>query len=346
MAIWFYCWNCTPLAHHLPSLKDLERGVERGVHITIQPSNHKTIILMSNINKKTQNPDKSGQSITSINNYLSLIKFQHIVFSFPFAVIGFISGLFYSDTTFSIKLIILIVLCVVFARNAAMSFNRWADRKYDEKNPRTSDREIPAKRISSENTLIFSIVNAIFFIVTTVFINKVCFYLSFVAIFIIFFYSLFKRFSSFSHFVLGLSLAIAPVGGYIAITGVITLPIMILALVVCLWVSGFDILYAVQDYDFDKREKLFSIPVRYGIKKSYVISAFLHFLCLILFLIWIFLEKNTGFFSLTGFGLFMLSIVLQHAIVYFNNPKYLKYILLINGVGILLFCFFYILDII
>ena len=158
-----------------------------------------------------------------IKKYLSLIKFSHTIFAMPFAMIGFVLGLTSIANTDLIIKLILVVLCMIFARSAAMAFNRWLDKNFDAANPRTAIREIPSGIISANKALLFVIFNCVAFVITTWFINLLCFYLSFVALFVILFYSYTKRFTPLCHLVLGVGLALAPIGAYLAVTGVFSL---------------------------------------------------------------------------------------------------------------------------
>ena len=201
--------------------------------------------------------------VKSIKNYLSLVTFAHTVFAMPFALIGFLLGL--KAINFETykpwwELLILVLLCMVFARSAAMAFNRWLDADFDAINPRTAVREIPAGIISKRNAMIFVICSCIAFIVTTYFINALCLVLAPVALFVILFYSYTKRFTSLCHLVLGLGLSLAPIGAYIAVTGKFAFVPVLFSLSVLFWVSGFDIIYALQDEEFDRVNNLRSIP--------------------------------------------------------------------------------------
>ena len=157
--------------------------------------------------------------INSVKNYFSLVKFSHTVFAMPFALIGYSLAVSEPEYNFSLKLLLLIVLCMIFARNAAMGFNRLADKRFDALNPRTRNREIPSGIIGSRAAAIFVIVNVVLFIVSTSFINPLTLYLSPVALIIILGYSLTKRFTFLCHFILGLGLSLAPIGAYISLTG-------------------------------------------------------------------------------------------------------------------------------
>ena len=233
-----------------------------------------------------------------IRKYLSLVKFSHTIFAMPFALIGFALGVMALpdipgvaaqveswDTPverFSLffrhqwHLFALVVLCMVFARSAAMAFNRWLDRRYDAQNPRTAVREIPAGVISARSALLFTLLMCAGFIAATAFINPICFALSPVALAVVLGYSYTKRFTAFCHLVLGLGLSLAPIGAYLAVTGVFAiLPILFSVAVIC-WVSGFDIIYALQDEEFDRQQGLFSIPSRLGKSRALNVSRLLH----------------------------------------------------------------------
>jgi 4-hydroxybenzoate polyprenyltransferase len=211
-----------------------------------------------------------------IKNYLSLIKFSHTVFALPFAMIGFTLAVVREGHSFEWGLFVKVLLCMVFARTAAMAFNRYLDRKFDAMNPRTAKREIPAGIIKPQHALAFTIVNCILFIVTTYFINTMVLYLSVVALFVILFYSYTKRITALCHIVLGVGLSLSPIGSYLAVTGVFELLPVLFSLIVLTWVSGFDIIYALQDEDFDKSQKLHSIPAALGIKGALNVSNILH----------------------------------------------------------------------
>ena len=218
-----------------------------------------------------------NQSIfQKVTNYLSLIKFSHTVFALPFAFIGFCLAIFKDGYSFQPKLLGLMLLCMVFARSAAMGFNRWIDRRFDKLNPRTANREIPAGVIGERNALVFVIVSSILFVGTTWFINPLCFVLSFVALFVVLFYSYTKRFTALCHLVLGLGLSLAPIGAYLSVTGVFEVLPVLFSLLVLTWVSGFDIIYALQDESFDRSQNLYSIPAMLGTKKALIVSRFLH----------------------------------------------------------------------
>jgi 4-hydroxybenzoate polyprenyltransferase len=211
-----------------------------------------------------------------IRQYLSLVKFSHTIFALPFALVGFFIGIVERPDGMSWKLLGLVVLCMVFARSAAMAFNRWLDRDIDAVNPRTQQREIPAGIITPRSALIFVVINCALFIATTWFINPLCFYLSPIALLVVLGYSYTKRFTWLCHFVLGLGLALAPVGAYIAATGHFGLATIFYGLAVLTWTAGFDVIYALQDEEFDQSQKLYSIPSFLGKKRALRVSEWIH----------------------------------------------------------------------
>lgn len=247
-------------------------------------------------------------------NYSRLVKFEHTIFALPFALTGFFFALKQDSTNLSIKLLILVLLCMVFARNAAMGFNRFLDREFDKLNPRTALREIPAGVLEPKSVLLFVILNALFFVVTTWFINSLCFYLSPVALFVILFYSYTKRFTPLCHFVLSLGLAIAPMGAYLAVAGKFDwLPLM-LSFVVFFWVSGFDIIYALQDEDFDKNLNLKSIPSLMGRKRALDLARIIHF-CSAIFVVTVAILTPANWLHIIGAVSFTGLLFYQHTIV-------------------------------
>ena len=250
----------------------------------------------------------------NMHNYLRLVKFEHTIFAMPFAFIGFFLAIKYNDSKFDPALLGLVILCMIFARNAAMSFNRYLDRHFDKLNPRTALREIPAGILKAESVLWFVVANSILFIITTWFINPLCFYLSPIALFIILFYSYTKRFTAFCHFVLSLGLAIAPVGAYLAVTGSFDWPPVLLALAVFFWASGFDIIYALQDEDFDSGLNLKSIPVLTGRKRALIISKVIHGFSA-LFIIAVAVRITANWLHWTGTFIFIGLLVYQHTLV-------------------------------
>lgn len=226
---------------------------------------------------------------TRINDYLSLVKFSHTVFALPFALIGFTLGLEAMSPEAPLawlredwRLFAKVLLCMVFARSAAMAFNRWLDRNFDALNPRTAKREIPAGIIKPRSALVFTIANSLLFILTTLLINRTVFYLSVVALFVILFYSYTKRFTALCHLVLGLGLSLAPIGAYLAVTGEFATVPVLFSIAVLTWVSGFDIIYALQDEEFDREQRLHSIPAALGKKNALIVSTLLHVITVVM----------------------------------------------------------------
>ena len=249
-----------------------------------------------------------------ISHYFSLVKFSHTVFALPFALIGFFLASTSPGQHLSFRLFLLVILCMVFARNAAMGFNRIADRRFDAMNPRTAAREIPAGIINTRNAAVFVSVNAILFIAAAGFINRLTFLLSPVALAVILGYSLTKRFTVLCHFILGLGLSLAPTGAYISVTGNFDLLPVIYSLIVLSWVSGFDIIYALQDEDFDRSSKLSSIPSYAGRRNSIIISSLIHLITIVL----IYIAGNlgqTGVLYWIGAVIFGILLIYQHLIV-------------------------------
>lgn len=249
-----------------------------------------------------------------IKNYSRLVKFEHTLFALPFALMGFFFALENTDRSISLVLLLLVLLCMVFARNAAMGFNRYLDRNFDKLNPRTALREIPAGVLKPKSVLFFVLLNALLFIATTWFINPLCFYLSPVALFVILFYSYTKRFTALCHFVLSLGLAIAPVGAYLAVAGTFDWPPILLGMIVFFWVSGFDIIYALQDEEFDKEFNLKSIPSLIGIKRALLLARFVHFLAVI-FVVAVAVISNANWIHASGSTIFIALILYQHTLV-------------------------------
>jgi 4-hydroxybenzoate polyprenyltransferase len=280
----------------------------------------------------------------------------------PFALIGFTLGVFsipvsvvpgfhirvYPENFVQemIKIFVLIIICMITARSAAMAFNRFLDRKFDAKNPRTAIREIPAGVISEKAALYFTILMCICFIVCTYFINSICFYLSPVALFVILFYSYTKRFTYLCHLVLGVGLSLAPIGAYLAVTGEFEwFPVLFSIAVLC-WVSGFDIIFALQDEAFDKENNLYSIPATVGTKKALQISKLLHFVAVFVILFAGYYGKFHWLYWL-GAAVFCGMLIYQHSIV---KPTDLSKVniafMTANGIASVMFGILVILDLI
>ncbi len=255
--------------------------------------------------------------MSTVKHYLSLVKFSHTIFALPFALIGFMLSI-HEGYSFSWKLFLLVLACMATARNSAMAFNRYIDRRFDALNPRTAIREIPAGIINPGNALFFIILNSALFVTATFFINTICFYLSPVALFVILFYSYTKRFTPLCHLVLGVGLALAPIGAYLAVTGHFSwLPLLFSFTVFC-WVSGFDIIYALQDESFDREHRLNSIPVLLGTKGALRFSEVLHAFS-IAFVVTAGFYGHFNFLYWLGVAFFIGLIVYQHSIVKPND---------------------------
>lgn len=284
------------------------------------------------------------QQQQNMKKYFSLVLFAHSIFALPFALIGFFLGIITTEAPFQWHLFILVLLCMVFARNAAMAFNRYLDRNIDAKNPRTEMRDIPAGKISANEALIFVIVNCILFVTTTAFINSLCFYLSPIALFVVLFYSYTKRFTALCHMVLGLGLALAPIGAYIAVTGHFNIVPVMYSFAVLFWVSGFDIIYALQDEGFDREEKLHSIPAALGITNALRLSVVLHILsalCVIVPLFYI----SFGWPYYLGIAIFCAALIYQHLLVKPNDiSKVNKAFATTNGYASVLFAICFLAD--
>jgi 4-hydroxybenzoate polyprenyltransferase len=292
--------------------------------------------------------------MSRFRNYLSLVKFSHTLFALPFAMIGFFLGIFGTKlihernepiTWVLIIRFMLVIICMVSARSAAMAFNRYLDRHFDARNPRTAIREIPRGIIAPGNALRFVIICCIIFMITCWFINPLCFYLSPVALFVILFYSYTKRFTPLCHLVLGVGLSLAPIGAFLAVTGRFELlPLLFSGAVIC-WVSGFDIIYAMQDVDFDKSENLFSIPAAVGKKNALWISSLLHIISAA-FVIGAGFAGGFGAWYWIGMLLFAGMLIYQHLIVKPNDLSRVNLAFMTaNGIASVIFALFVITDI-
>lgn len=253
-----------------------------------------------------------------IQSYFSLIKFSHTIFALPFAAIGFALAVWFDQYEFEWHLLLCVLLCMIFCRSAAMGFNRYADYKFDGKNERTAQREIPAGIISPRAALDFVIIMSILFIATTWFINELCFYLSPIALAVVLFYSYTKRFTSLCHVVLGIGQALVPIGAYLAVSGEFSVTPIFFSFIVLGWMAGFDILYALQDEDFDRSESLHSIPEHFGRKNALRISIGIHIITAILAIAVGFYADFSWLYWI-GCALFIGCLIFQHAIVSPND---------------------------
>lgn len=286
----------------------------------------------------------------NMKNYLSLVKFSHTIFALPFALLGFFLATLQLQQGLSWRLFFLVLLCMVFARSAAMAFNRYLDRDIDQVNPRTANREIPAGIISPRAALGFVVVNSLLFIATTWFINPLCFYLSPVALAVVLGYSYTKRFTFLCHFVLGLGLSLAPIGAYLAAGGGFDTIPLLYSLAVLLWVSGFDIIYALQDEEFDKQHELNSLPVALGRRDALRLSSGLHLACGLVIIIASYLLGQQypafGWIQWVAAGIFLGLLYYQHTLVSADDLSRINLAFFTtNGFASLLFGALVILDI-
>jgi 4-hydroxybenzoate polyprenyltransferase len=305
--------------------------------------------------------------MSKVKSYLSLIKFSHTIFAMPFAMIGFfLAGQTFlrdlSEGNYEFKIwftnghphrlnwiflfkFTLVILCMVFARSAAMAFNRYLDRSFDAQNPRTAIREIPAGIIRANSVLLFTIINCLLFVACTFFINWLCFLLSPVALLVVLGYSYTKRFTPLCHLILGLGLSLAPIGAYLAISGRFAFLPILFSLAVFFWVSGFDIIYALQDEEFDRSQKLYSIPASLGKAKALRVSELLH-ACSAAAIITAGIYGYFGWLYWAGVALFIGMLIYQHSIVKPNDLKRVNLAFMTaNGIASVVFSIFVIADI-
>ena len=283
--------------------------------------------------------------MSQLKNYLSLIKFSHTIFAMPFALIGFVLGITTTESNFDWLLFSLIILCMIFARSAAMAFNRYVDRDIDTANPRTAKvREIPNGTIKAQSALVFVIINCFLFVACTWLINPLCFLLSPIALFIILGYSYTKRFTALCHLILGLGLSLAPIGAFLAVTAEFAITPILFSIAVLFWVGGFDIIYSLQDKDFDKNQNLHSIPVWIGKKQALQLAKVFH---LVTFFALLYPAVNQNFESLywIGFSIFSALLIYQHSIVKHNDlSKVNLAFFTTNGLASVVFSIFVILE--
>jgi len=291
--------------------------------------------------------------MSTVKNYLSLVKFSHTIFAMPFALIGFVLGIaalknnnINLQTNEVVIRFCLVLLCMITARSAAMGFNRYLDRHFDQLNPRTAIREIPAGIIKAEKALGFVVVNALIFVVATYFINPICFYLAPVALFVILFYSYTKRFTYLCHLVLGIGLSLAPIGAYLAVTGEFELLPLLFSFAVVFWVSGFDIIYALQDAEFDAAQSLYSMPSHWGGDNALKIARVFHLLSAS-FIIAAYFIGVFHWLYLIGMLVFIGMLIYQQSIVKPNDlSKVNLAFMTANGIASIVFSIFVITSII
>ena len=280
-----------------------------------------------------------------MKKYFSLVTFSHTIFAMPFAFIGFFLAINTTNASFSWLKLALMVFCMVLARNAAMAFNRYLDRDIDAKNPRTKARDIPSGKISASNALIFTIANCLLFIGSTYFINSLCFFLSPIALIVVLGYSITKRFTALCHLILGLGLSLAPIGAYLVVTGEFALLPILFSLAVLCWVSGFDVIYALQDEEFDREEKLHSIPSYLGKKNALMVSNLLHVLAAAFVIAPIFFTDLSWPYYI-GLLVFIGMLVYQHQLVKPNDLSKVNFAFMTtNGIASVAFAVCFLFDI-
>ncbi len=249
--------------------------------------------------------------LKSLKTTLEMTKFEHTVFALPFALL---SAVLASGGWPEAPKLFWIVVAMMGARSAAMAFNRIADSAIDAENPRTRIRALPAGQLSRTFAILFTLSSSLVFVAAAWKLNPLCLWLSLPVLGILFFYSYTKRFTSYSHLVLGFCLGMAPLGSWIAIRGDVVLTPILLCLVVLLWTAGFDIIYACQDVDFDRRKKLFSLPKLLGVRKALNVSSLLHALMMLVLLL-LFFAENLSWVSLTGIVLVGSLLWYEHSLV-------------------------------
>jgi 4-hydroxybenzoate polyprenyltransferase len=264
---------------------------------------------------------------TKLANLSELVMFQHSIFSLPFIFIAMIVA---SHGWFGWKLLFLGILAAISARNFAMGVNRYFDRDIDILNPRTKNRPSVDGRVSSATMIAFIVVNAIIFIGVAYIINDLALKLSIPILIILGAYTLFKRFSSIAHLILGLSLGLAPIAGVVAVSGEITLWSLYLAIGVLFWVAGFDLLYSLQDIEFDKANNLHSIPSKFGVKNTMNIAKVFHILTIVFWTLFIITAK-LSFFAQLAIILSAIALTYEHYLVNKDFNKIDRAFFTVNG---------------
>jgi 4-hydroxybenzoate polyprenyltransferase len=280
------------------------------------------------------------QYINKLKDFNELVMFEHSIFSLPFIFIAMIVA---ADGWFGFWLLILGVFAAVSARNFAMGLNRYADRDIDALNPRTASRPNVDGRLDASSVMIFTVVNALVFIAVAYMINPLAFALSFPILVVLGSYSYFKRFSSLAHVVLGISLGLAPIAGVIAVSAEITPWSVMLSLGVIFWVAGFDLLYSLQDMEFDKEKGLYSIPSRYGSDVTLLLSSFFHLLTIVFWALFVWVAAlNTFAYIAVVFSAVMLGY--EHYLVRKDFTKIDRAFFTVNGYLGIVFLILIILD--
>ncbi len=273
--------------------------------------------------------------LPKVRTYLSFVRFGHSVFALPFALTGALLAARRHPVT--LEQVFWIIVAMVSARSAAMGFNRLVDARFDGLNPRTAGRELPRGRMSVAEAVAFVVVACAAFVIAAAALGPVCFALSPVALAIVFWYSLAKRYTAYTQLFLGLAMAVAPVGGWLAAGGRGGWEPWLLALAIGTWVGGFDVLYACQDLDFDRRSGLLSIPIRFGVPRALWISRLMH-ATTIGGLAALALVAPLGRLYLPGVGLVALMLAYEQSLVSADDLSQVKRAFDMNGyVGILYF---------
>ncbi len=279
--------------------------------------------------------------MTKLAHLSEMVMLKHSIFSLPFI---FIAMTVAADGWFGWKLFFLGILAAVTARNFAMGVNRYLDRDIDALNPRTKNRPSVDGRVSNTTMIVFIVLNAIAFVLVASFINDLALKLSVPILFILGVYTIFKRFSSLAHIILGVSLGLAPIAGVVAVLGEITPWSLYLALGVVFWVAGFDLLYSLQDIEFDKAHGLHSIPSKFGAKKTMLIAKIFHILTILFWAIFV-ISANLTFFSQLAVILSAIMLGYEHYLVNKDFTKIDKAFFTVNGYLGILFLFLIILEV-
>ncbi|NVJ53128.1 MAG: 4-hydroxybenzoate polyprenyltransferase [Campylobacteraceae bacterium] len=283
--------------------------------------------------------------LKKLNAFNELVMFKHSIFSLPFIFIAMIVASLQTNGSawFGFKLLILGVLAAITARNFAMGFNRYMDRDIDALNPRTENRPNVDGRVSPTAMLVFNIANALGFILVAYFVNDLAFYLSVPILIVIGSYSYFKRFSYLAHVILGISLALAPIAGVVAVSETITLWSVLLSIGVMFWVAGFDLLYSLQDIEVDKKLGLHSIPSKFGAKNTMLISRTFHALTVLFWLLFA-ISSNSGFFTYLAVLVSAIMLSYEHYLVNKDFTKIDKAFFTVNGYLGIVFFFLVLID--
>ena len=276
------------------------------------------------LQSKIQN--KPGGLKSKISDYASLVRFSHTIFALPFAMSSI--ALAWSKHPVTLRALIWILVAMVGARSAAMGFNRLADRKFDALNPRTQGWELPQGKVRISEAILLTVAMSLLFVLAAYELSWLCFLLSPVALTIIFFYSLTKRFTWTAHLFLGLALSIAPIGAWLAVAGPevgwseLVIPLL-LGLAVVFWLAGFDVIYSIQDHEFDHKQGLHSIPVRFGVAGALRLSSVFHIVTVVLLGL-VGVVARMGIIYWLGFAAVAIVLYWEHRIVKPNDLSHIN----------------------